>query len=66
MNFNALVGAILIGFGLFLFFGDPTHLDWPAQLGPWAVKFMKFCADFRPYSAVISLVLGLASFLTMK
>lgn len=66
MNLKILLGIILLGFGFFMLFGDPTGLVWPTRIGPPAVKFMKFCADTRPYSGIISLALGLASFMLVK
>ncbi|PAW79582.1 MAG: hypothetical protein B9S32_03330 [Verrucomicrobia bacterium Tous-C9LFEB] len=66
MNFKGLLGTILIVFGGFLLFGDPSKVEWPARLGPPAVKFMKFCVDYLPYSGVVSIVLGLATWMMVK
>jgi hypothetical protein len=66
MNFKAIFGVILIAFGLYLIFGNTADPDWARQLGPYGMKSMKFCVDYFPYTAVASIVVGLAMLLTIK
>lgn len=66
MNFKGLLGTAFIVFGIFLLFGEPAKVEWPTRLGMPAVKAMKFCVDYIPYSGVVSIVLGLATWMMIK
>jgi len=64
---NMIRDLLTLGFlalGAALWFGDPPSWQWPNQLGPYAVEFITYASDGRPWSFIVCAVLALSLFLT--
>jgi hypothetical protein len=66
MSFKTWGGIILIAFALYLWFGEPDKANWPGLLGKTFMSGWKFIADVRPYSTILSFVLGIAMIMIVR
>jgi len=53
-----------MGLGAALWFGQPDTWQWPATLGPYAVEFITYASDGRPWSVILCAAMALALFMT--
>lgn len=62
----AFIGAVLIGMGFWLFIGNPAMDPEGRYLGATMHAFFEWLTSLRPYSTIISFILGAAAFMMIK
>ncbi len=62
----AIIGGFLMAMGFWLFLGDPGTDPQGRYLGEAVHGFLLWLSDLRPFSTILSFVLGVAGFMMMK
>lgn len=64
--FPALIGAVFMAMGFWLFLGDPATDPQGRYLGETVHAVLEWIAGLRPFSTILAFVFGVAAFMMMK
>ena len=62
--FRDILILALVALGAGLWFGQPDTWKWPDACGPYAVQFVTYASEGRPWTIILCGAIALALFMT--